>query len=45
MVKVTPAVGPEYYLVDQAGDGNFVQQAGPGPGAAVTPAMWRVFSW
>ena len=45
MVKVTPAIGPEYYLVDQAGDGNFVQQAGPGPGAAVTPAMWRVFSW
>ena len=45
MVKVTPAIGPEYYLVDQQGDGNFVQQAGPGPGAAVTPAMWRIFSW
>ena len=45
MVKVTPAIGPEYYLVDQAGDGNFFQQAGPGPGAAVTPAMWRIFSW
>ena len=45
MVKVTPAIGPEYYLVDQQGDGNFVQQAGPGPGVAVSPAMWRIFSW
>jgi hypothetical protein len=45
MVKVTPAIGPEYYLVDHQRDGNFVQQAGPGPGAAVAPAMWRIFSW
>ena len=33
------------YLVDHQRDGNFVQQAGPGPGAAVAPAMWRIFSW
>jgi hypothetical protein len=26
MVKVTPAVGPPYYLVDHQGDGNFVQR-------------------
>jgi len=45
MGKVTPAIGPEYYLVDHQRDGNFVQQAGPGPGAAVVPAMWRIFSW
>ena len=43
MVKVTPAVGPVYYLVDQQGDGNFVQQ--DNPGTMVTPAMWRIFSW
>jgi Protein of unknown function (DUF2782) len=43
MVRVTPAVGPEYYLVDQQGDGNFVQQ--DNPGTMVSPAMWRIFSW
>ncbi|QLQ23556.1 MAG: DUF2782 domain-containing protein [Dechloromonas sp.] len=43
MVKVTPAVGPVYYLVDQQGDGNFVQQ--DSPGTMVSPAMWRIFSW
>ena len=43
MVRVTPAVGPAYYLVDQQGDGNFVQQ--DNPGTMVSPAMWRIFSW
>ena len=43
MVRVTPAVGPEYYLVDQQGDGNFVRQ--DNPGAVVSPAMWRIFTW
>ena len=43
MVRVTPAIGPEYYLVDQQGDGNFVQQ--DNPGTMVSPAMWRIFSW
>jgi hypothetical protein len=43
MVRVTPAVGPEYYLIDQQGDGNFVQQ--DNPGTMVSPAMWRLFSW
>ena len=43
MVRVTPAAGPEYYLVDQQGDGNFVQQ--DNPGTMVSPAMWRIFSW
>jgi len=43
MVRVTPAVGPEYYLVDQQGDGNFVRQ--DNPGNVVSPAMWRLFSW
>ena len=43
MVRVTPAIGPEYYLVDQQGDGNFVQQ--DNPGTMVSPAMWRIFNW
>lgn len=43
MVRVTPVVGPEYYLVDQNGDGNFIQQ--DGPGNLVSPAMWKVFTW
>ena len=43
MVKVTPAFGPDYYLVDQQGDGNFIQQ--DGPGGNLTPATWKVFSW
>lgn len=43
MVKVTPAFGPDYYLVDQQGDGNFIQQ--DGPSSNLTPAMWKVFSW
>ena len=35
MVKVTPAIGPAYFLVDQQGDGNFVQRDTMGP--AVRP--------
>ena len=43
MIKVTPAFGPDYYLVDQQGDGNFIQQ--DGPSANLTPATWKVYSW
>lgn len=43
MVRVTPAVGPEYYLIDQQGDGNFIRQEGPGD--LVSPAMWKVYTW
>lgn len=43
MVKVTPAVGPSYYLVDHQGDGQLVQtEVG---GAAVKPPMWILHSW
>ena len=42
-VKVTPAVGPAYYLVDQQGDGNFVQSDTMGP--TVRPPMWILRSW
>ncbi|PKO90298.1 MAG: DUF2782 domain-containing protein [Betaproteobacteria bacterium HGW-Betaproteobacteria-10] len=43
MVKVTPALGPSYYLVDRLGDGNFVEANGIGP--AVKPPMWILHRW
>lgn len=43
MVKVTPAIGPAYFLVDQQGDGNFVQSDTMGP--TVRPPMWILRSW
>ena len=43
MVKVTPAFGPSYYLVDHQGDGNFVEANVPDAG--VKPPMWILHSW
>ena len=43
MVKVTPAVGPTFYLVDNQGDGNFVEANIPNP--RVKPPMWILHSW
>lgn len=43
MIKVTPAVGPAYYLVDRQGDGSFVEaDIAPNP---VKPPMWIIHSW
>ena len=43
MVKVTPAVGKPYYLVDRQGDGSFVEaDIAPNP---VRPPMWVIHSW
>lgn len=43
MVKVTPAVGPSYYLVDRLGDGNFIEaDIAQNP---VRPPMWIIHSW
>lgn len=43
MVKVTPAVGPSYYLVDRQGDGQFIEtNIAPNP---VKPPMWVIHSW
>ncbi|MBY0579553.1 MAG: DUF2782 domain-containing protein [Burkholderiales bacterium] len=40
MMKVTPAHGKPYYLVDMKGDGKFVRQA---PfDSAVRPPMWVI---
>jgi len=39
MIKVTPALGPPYYLIDQEGSGNFVQS---GIQPEVNPPMWVI---
>ena len=43
MVKVTPVVGPSYHLIDQQGDGNFIESDTIGP--MTKPPMWTVHSW
>ena len=39
VVKVTPARGPTYYLMDNDGDGQ------PDDGAPVSPVYWKLFEW
>ena len=43
MVKVTPAIGKPYYLVDRQGDGNFIESDTIGP--MTKPPMWILHSW
>lgn len=43
MVKVTPKVGKPYYLVDQQGNGQFVEADTVGP--VTRPPMWVIHSW
>jgi hypothetical protein len=43
MVKVTPAIGPSYYLVDRQGDGNFIES--DITHTPVKPPMWIIHSW
>lgn len=44
MVKVTPKVGPAYYLVDSDGDGNL--ETTPNKGLApVQPVFWKIKEW
>ncbi|MCE1242917.1 DUF2782 domain-containing protein [Oryzomicrobium sp.] len=40
MVKVTPKVGPPYYLIDDRGDGNFARRDALDSG--VRPPMWVI---
>jgi len=42
MVKVTPALGPPYYLIDQEGTGTFVRS---GIEPEVNPPMWVIKEW
>lgn len=43
MVKVTPAVGKPYYLVDQQGNGQLVEADSPLP--ITRPPMWVIHRW
>ena len=40
MVKVTPKVGPSFYLIDDRGDGNFTRRDSLDSG--VRPPMWLI---
>ncbi len=40
MIKVTPKVGPPYYLVDQRGDGKFARQESMDTG--FRPPQWVI---
>jgi len=43
MVKITPAAGPAYYLVDSDGDGSLDAQENDPRSASVQ--QWVLFSW
>ena len=42
MVKVTPARGPAYYLMDENGDGRLDKSKGEG---TVSPVYWKLYGW
>ena len=42
VVKITPARGPVYYLVDKNGDGVLDSSKGEGN---ITPVQYKLFSW
>ncbi len=43
-VKITPAIGPSYYLIDTNGDGNLdVRESGIDKGLKVP--QWVLFTW
>lgn len=44
MVKITPSVGPAYYLIDQDGDGNLETRTDRLRNGASVP-QWVLFSW
>jgi Protein of unknown function (DUF2782) len=44
MVKVTPNIGPPYYLIDSDGDGNL--ETAPDKGLSpVQPIQWKIKEW
>lgn len=43
MVRVTPRIGPPYYLIDETGNGQMVRRDGPDPGFTVP--RWVLFRW
>lgn len=44
MVKIIPAVGPAYYLIDKDGDGNMdVRESDLDKGTNIN--LWKIFQW
>ena len=43
MLKVTPARGASYYLIDEKGDGRMTRQDSLDSG--IRPRMWVIHSW
>jgi hypothetical protein len=43
MIKITPARGAPYYMVDHVGNGNFARQDNFDSG--IRPPMWVIFSF
>ncbi len=43
MLKVTPATGAPYYLIDEKGDGKMTRQDSMDSG--IRPPMWVIHSW
>ncbi|MFA9439887.1 DUF2782 domain-containing protein [Uliginosibacterium sp. sgz301328] len=43
MIKITPKVGPAYYLIDEKGDGSFTRYDGMDNGMKVP--RWVLFKW
>ena len=43
MIRIVPAVGPAYYLIDTTGNGNF--ESRHEHMEPVRPAFWRIFEW
>jgi hypothetical protein len=43
MIKVTPAVGPSYYLVDETGNGEMVRRNNPD--GMIHPPRWVLLRW
>ncbi len=44
MVKVTPARGPAYYLIDQNGDGRLDASRG-NEVSNISPVYWKLYGW
>ena len=44
MVKVTPARGPAYYLMDENGDGRLDKSRGAGE-KDISPVYWKLYGW
>jgi len=44
MIKIIPAVGPPYFLVDNDGDGEFETQRYPDDGEMTVP-RWTLLEW